>query len=50
MMKGWQLYGWAYANDPINRFGGINMLNSYSSQEADTLFAELKEIVKKQKV
>jgi hypothetical protein len=42
------MYSWATANDPINRFGGINMINGgYLGREADVLYTELKEIMKK---
>ena len=49
MIRGWILYSWAYSNDALNRFGGVRMVNGgYLGYEADKLYAELKEIAKKQ--
>jgi hypothetical protein len=42
MIKGMVLYSWAVANDPLNRFGGVQMINSYSAQEADILLTALR--------
>ena len=36
------LESWAISNDPINRFGGIRMINGgFSGMEADKLYKEL---------
>ena len=42
MLDGWLLYSWIYANDPLNRFGGLRMVKSPVSDEADKLLWEVK--------
>jgi hypothetical protein len=48
MLDGFVLYSWAYANNPLHMFNGIQMVNSYATQEADNLLMELKEMKSKQ--
>ena len=48
MLDGFILYSFAVANDPLNRFGGIEMVDSYQAREAEQLYDELLEIKKKQ--
>lgn len=41
------LLSWAIENDAINRFSGIRMKNGgFSGRESETLFIELKKIIK----
>jgi hypothetical protein len=43
MLRGWMLYSWAMANDPIHRFNGIRMVNGgYIGLEREKLMEELK--------
>ena len=50
MLRGWALYSWSYANEPMHQFSGIRMVDSYASREADSLYEELiKEMKMKQK-
>jgi hypothetical protein len=47
LIKGWLYYGYAVSNDPLNRFGGITLSRSPMSVEADDLYNELQEMIKK---
>lgn len=42
MLSGWTLYSWAYANDALNRFGGLRLESSPQSKEAIRLGNEIK--------
>ena len=42
------LYSWAFLNNPVHQFSGIQMTNSYTAQESDQLLKELKEMKAKQ--
>jgi len=43
MLDGFVLWSWAYANDPVHKFGGIKMKNGgYLGDERDLLLDELK--------
>ena len=47
LLTGWLLYGYAYYNEPVNKFGGIRLVKSPMSNEADILHQQLKEMVSK---
>lgn len=49
MVTGFVLYNWAFENEPVHKFGGVRMVNSYASREADTLFIQLEESIEKYK-
>lgn len=42
LLDGFALYSYSQAADPINRFSGIVLENSYAEQEANKLLDELK--------
>jgi hypothetical protein len=45
LMDAFALWSWAYYNNPIHQFNGIQMVNGgYAGQEADKLLEELKEM------
>ena len=45
MMDGFALYSWAYYNNPIHQFNGIQMADGgYAGMEAKELLEELKEM------
>jgi hypothetical protein len=46
MDLGWQLYSYAYGNDALNRFGGLNMVTSPMSIEADSIKSQLNSQIK----
>lgn len=48
MLCGWLLFGWAYANEPVNKFAGLRLMNSPSAKEADMLYNQLKQIDNKE--
>jgi hypothetical protein len=41
LLTGWLLYAYAYVNEPVHKFSGIEMVNSPTARESESLLNEL---------